>query len=167
MILLFFGKILDTRDIKIKGVSEVTTNAKLEFKLAECNKNFGTALSIDLSGIQQQDSLKLNIVYETSPSASALQWLGANCTCGKECPYLFSQCQAIHARSIMPCQDTPFVKFTYDALVRCQKPLIALMSAVQTGSEPKPNDQIEYKFTQKIKIPSYLLAIVVGKLVGK
>jgi len=33
------------------------------------------------------------IEYETSPSASALQWLTAQQTCGKKYPYLFSQGQ--------------------------------------------------------------------------
>ena len=38
---------------------------------------------------------RFNIIieYETSPSASALQWLTAQQTCGKKHPYLFSQGQ--------------------------------------------------------------------------
>ena len=86
---------------------------------------------------------------------------------GKKYPYLFSQCQAIHARSIIPVQDTPLIKFTYNANVTVKKPLVALMSAVSIGSEEKANNLITYKFEQKIKIPSYLLAIVVGDLVSK
>jgi leukotriene-A4 hydrolase len=43
-------------------------------------------------------NLDIFIEYETSPNASALQWLDANATLGKRHPYLFSQCQAIHAR---------------------------------------------------------------------
>ena len=112
-------------------------------------------------------TLKLNISYETSPDASALQWLDANLTLGKKHPYLFSQCQAIHARSIVPCQDTPAVKFTYDASVTVCKPLTILMSACPIETvEFDPNTN-KYKFEQKIKIPSYLLAICAGNLVSK
>ena len=37
--------------------------------------------------------LNISIEYETSPEASAFQWLTADQTAGKRQPYLFSQCQ--------------------------------------------------------------------------
>ena len=109
----------------------------------------------------------MNISYETSPNASALQWLDPNATLGKKYPYLFSQCQAIHARSIVPCQDTPSVKFTYEASVRVCKPLQILMSACLLETVEIDSNTTMYKFEQKIKIPSYLLAIVGAHLVSK
>lgn len=36
---------------------------------------------------------KIEIKYETSPDATALQWLTAEQTAGGVHPYLFSQCQ--------------------------------------------------------------------------
>ena len=42
--------------------------------------------------------------YSTSPECSALQWLSKEQTAGGTQPYVFSQCQAIHARSMLPCQ---------------------------------------------------------------
>lgn len=47
---------------------------------------------------------KVEVEYETSPSCSALQWLSPEQTAGKRHPYVFSQCQAIHSRSLVPCQ---------------------------------------------------------------
>lgn len=35
----------------------------------------------------------VEVAYETSPSATALQWLMPEQTAGKRAPYLFSQCQ--------------------------------------------------------------------------
>ena len=78
----------------------------------------------------------LRVTYETTPESSAIQWLPPSQTLGKVHPYLFTQCQAIHARSVMPCQDTPSVKSTYSARIVVQEPLTALMSAESIRSEP-------------------------------
>jgi aminopeptidase N len=61
--------------------------------------------------------VKIKIMYSTTPQCSALQWLEPNQTASKTHPYLFSQCQAIHCRSMVPCQDTPSVKAPYSAEV--------------------------------------------------
>lgn len=127
-------------------------------------------MSISLASLSNVSNLKeliLRIDYRTSPKASALQWLEPNTTLGKKHPYLFSQCQAIHARSIVPCQDTPSVKFTYEARVQVQKPLVVLMSAVNSETKDLNENLVEYRFVQKIKIPSYLIAIAIGDLVSK
>lgn len=121
----------------------------------------GSKLTITLP-TKTDGTLKLKIYYKTSPNASALQWLSKEQTSGKVHPFLFSQCQAIHARSILPCQDSPSVKFTYNATIHHQKELTALMSAVRVSSE---NGVTSY--TQAVKIPSYLLAIAVGDLYSK
>ena len=64
------------------------------------------------------------IYYSTSETkCTALQWLTKEQTADRQYPYMFSQCQAIHARSLYPCQDTPGVKSTYTAKITCPKPL--------------------------------------------
>ncbi|KTG45409.1 hypothetical protein cypCar_00018049 [Cyprinus carpio] len=108
----------------------------------------------------------VEIEYETSPSATALQWLTPTQTVGKKHPYLFSQCQATHCRSMIPCQDSPSVKHTYYAQVSVPKELVALMSALHDGQVPDPSDssRVIYRFRQPVPMPSYLIAIVVGAL---
>ena len=68
--------------------------------------------------------------YSTTDACTALQWLEPRMTADKTHPYMFSQCQALHARTMFPCQDTPSVKQTYTALVTVPEALTALMSAV-------------------------------------
>lgn len=83
---------------------------------------------------------------------------------GKHHPYLFTQCQAIHARSLLPCQDTPFIKAPYTATVRVLKPLTAVMSALSSESTVEDEGSRTFSFTQPVPIPSYLIALGVGNL---
>ncbi|MGH0148532.1 UNVERIFIED_CONTAM: hypothetical protein FKN15_024224 [Acipenser sinensis] len=94
----------------------------------------------------------IEVSYETSPQAFALQWLTPEQTAGKKHPYLFSQCQATHCRTMIPCQDTPSVKHTYYAQVSVPKELVAVMSAVRDGQEADPKDSSRtiYRFRQAV-----------------
>lgn len=104
----------------------------------------------------------MSIVYQTSPSASGLQWLSPENTLGKKHPYVFSQCQAIHARSLIPCQDTPAVKFTCRTEITHPKELTALFGGVRLGTD---NGKTTYE--QTVTIPAYLIAVAVGDLVSR
>ena len=79
-----------------------------------------------------------------------------------------SQCEAIHARSLFPCQDTPDVKSTYDFLIR--SPLPVLASGMPKGTSdfiPGKDGRtgtLLYRFHQPIPIPSYLVALASGDL---
>jgi len=103
------------------------------------------------------------LTFRTSPEARALQWLNASQTAGGSHPFLFSQCQAIHARSIFPCQDSPSVRFTYSAEVEVARGLVAAMAAEQVGVE-EGIEQTLFRFRMPQPIPSYLFALAVGNL---
>jgi aminopeptidase N len=103
------------------------------------------------------------LAFQTSTEARALQWLNASQTAGGTYPFLFSQCQAIHARSIFPCQDTPSVRFTYSAEVEVPQGLVAAMAAEQAGVQAG-SGQTLFTFKMPQPIPSYLFALAVGNL---
>ena len=60
----------------------------------------------------------VRLEYSTGARCSAAQWLENEQTADKKRPYLFTQCQAIHARSLIPCQDAPGAKLTWDVRSR-------------------------------------------------
>lgn len=151
--------ILDTRDLTIESVR--TSNADqpqdVSFSLSD-NVDFrGAPLTIELPA----NSSAIAISYQTSPAASGLQWLEPRQTAGKRHPFLFTQAQAIHARSIVPLQDTPGVRITYSATVRTPSALRAVMSA---NNDPVAEKNGVYSFSMPQPIPSYLLALAVGDL---
>ena len=82
---------LDTRDLDILAVIDGVGRV-LPYELGAPDKVLGTRLRIALA--HPTDLVRIN--YQTRPEASALQWLEPAQTSGAH-PYLFSQCQAIHA----------------------------------------------------------------------
>lgn len=160
--------VLDSKELSISSIADKDGGEALHYSLGENFESFGSRLEIKLP---PDTGKKCTVVisYETSPGASALQWLSKNQTAGKRHPYLFSQCQAIHCRSIVPCQDTPSVKCPYSARVSCVKPITVLMSGVSQGISEHPVDsnQMVHSFEQKVPIPSYLIAIVAGDIVSR
>ncbi|PAA93340.1 hypothetical protein BOX15_Mlig009299g2 [Macrostomum lignano] len=167
---------LDTRDLSIESAKLLSNtteeNAKsqeLKFVLHQPDSFKGSRLEIALPGQASVGSVvRVQVNYSTSPQCSALQWLAPEQTSGKHLPYLFSQCQAIHARSLLPCQDSPGVKATYSAVVRADSRLEVLMSAARMGSEPDNESAYRlHRFRQSVPIPSYLIALVSGHLVSR
>ncbi len=121
---------------------------------------FGSRLAIEAP----QRNARIRVTYHTAPTASGLQWLEPSMTEGKQLPFMFSQSQAIHARSWVPLQDTPGVRFTYSAHVASRPDVMVLMSADNDPNAAKDGD---YTFKMPQPIPSYLLAIAAGDLVFK
>ncbi len=162
--------VLDTRGLTIRGIRATSgpgvAPRNVPYRLGDVDPILGTPLTIDLPA----DATVVIISYETSPEASALQWVEPSGTAGKEYPFLYSQCQAIHARSLLPCQDTPSVRFTYEATLVAPKDLKVVMAAdgpheAQDPGGPEPRWHLAaHHFIMAQSIPSYLLALAVGDL---
>lgn len=128
--------------------------------------------------------------YWTTTQCTAVGWLEPVQTKSGKYPYLYSQSQAIHARSLLPCQDTPAIKATYAAKVRSVLPVLLSGLRQSPKSEEKwvPGKEVEYVYDQvsawllaprpggirshadadahqPVAIPSYLIAIASGELV--
>ena len=154
--------VLDTRDLTIERIEGQAEGGwqPLEYALGDADPVFGSRLAIQAPGQPEQ----VRVTYRTSPGASGLQWLEPSMTEGGELPFMFSQSQAIHARSWVPLQDTPGVRYTYSARITTRPDVMVLMSADNDVAAQRGG---EFTFSMPQKIPSYLMAIAAGDLVFK
>ena len=152
--------VVDTRDLAIEGVETWSPTRGFEattYVLGSGDPILGTPLEIVLTPA----ATRVRVAYHTSPEASALQWLEPAQTAGKRQPFLFTQSQAIHARSWIPLQDSPGVRVTYGARIRTPPGLRAVMSAANDADAVPDGD---YRLDMRQPIPSYLIALAVGEL---
>jgi leukotriene A-4 hydrolase/aminopeptidase len=152
---------LDTKGLTVRAA---TVNGKLiPFDLDDDGPILGRRLTLTLP----PNTTMVTVSYETSPAAAGLQWLSPAQTAGKRKPFLFSQCQAIHARSVVPCQDSAAARITYEATLDVPEGLTAVMSAGPEGDERSADGRRAFSFRMPQPIPSYLLALAVGELEGR
>jgi len=151
---------LDTRDLSVTAVDltdDGQTWSPTRFVLGDADPILGAPLEISLS----TGATSVRVTYSTNPNASGVQWLEPSQTAGKQHPFMFTQSQAIHARSWIPLQDSPGVRVTYRATVRTPTALRAVMSAANQADAPLSG---EFTFEMRQPIPSYLIALAVGDL---
>jgi len=96
-----------------------------------------------------------------------MSWMTKAQTAGKTMPYMYSQCEDINCRSIVPVQDTPSNKVTYSARVETEKGYVVKMSANQTDIEMVDENTTAAYFLCEIPIANYLMAIAAGDIVYK
>lgn len=173
---------LDTRSLTIHQVLDPQTLTPLPFTLSPTDDPIkGRHLIVTLS-----DHSSVLIVFSTSPSSSALQWLSPPQTFNKLHPFVYTQCQAIHARSVFPCQDTPAARVRYKALINIPRQLSAVMAARHEDRRPPvagetkafgsscfdfdyeslwcADGRVVEEFEMNQPVPPYLFAFAVGEL---
>jgi aminopeptidase N len=151
---------LDTRDLAISKIEAQDAKgawAAVKYTLDKADPEKGQALHVALPG----QPAKVRIHYKTAPTAAALQWLTPKQTMSGKYPFMFSQSQPINARSFMPVQDTPAVRFTYTARIQAPEGMRVVMSA---DNDPKATGKGGWTFKMPQPVPSYLVAIGIGEL---
>lgn len=148
---------LDTWALHIIDV--VADGKTVRWTLGDSLALVGRPLSIAI----KPSTKRVTVHYETivDASGSGVQWLTPAQTAGKKYPYMYTQSQSIHARSWVPCQDTPSIRLTYAAHVHVRPGLMAVMSAKNARERSKDGS---YQFEMKQPMPSYLLALAVGDI---
>lgn len=152
--------VLDTRDLDIHDVNAVDPEGEylpVSWRLGEDHDHLGRPLVILLP----QGIARVRIDYSSRPEAFGLQWLSPEQTSSGK-PFMFSQSQPHYARTWVPLQDTPAVRYTFDATIRGPRDLLVVMGA--DGNRAERTATGEYHFHMPEAIPSYLMAIAIGDL---
>lgn len=149
---------LDTRGLTVLSAHD-DSGLPVDFTLHPEEPILGARLTLHLPRTTQS----VTLVYRTAPDASALQWLDPAQTAGGAQPFLFSQCQAIHARSVVPLQDTPQRRITFHATLTVPSALRGLMAAGHTG-RTESGDTATEAWHMPQPIAPYLFAFAVGAL---
>ncbi len=157
---------LDTKGLEITAVRADSGQA-VPFELGAEQPILGRRLRLALP----PGTARVVIDAATGPDAIGLQWLEPAQTAGRKHPFMFTQFQPIHARSVFPCQDSPMVRATYHAAVTMPSDLVAVMSAGPQGKKgegpgPKAGEHTMV-FHMPQPIPSYLIALAVGDLASR
>lgn len=166
---------LDTRSLTLHSVLDPVSLANIPFSISPPDPIKGCNLVVSL--FEQSSFI---IVYSTTPSSSALQWLSPSQTFGKKLPFVYTQCQSIHARSVFPCQDTPAARVAYTCRINIPREMSAVMAARHVErrdpiSKEVPalacgnslwcsEDRVVEEFKMEEPVPPYLFAFAVGDL---
>lgn len=146
--------VLDADGLTIEAV-EGPDGLGRGWALGEHRDGFGAPLIVRLKPGDEW----VRIGYRTTPDSDAMQWLAPEQTAGGQ-PFLFTQGQAILTRTWIPLQDSPGIRVTYDAAIRCPEGLTPVMSAEVL----ERREDGAYRFQMTRSIPPYLIALACGGL---
>lgn len=170
---------LDSRGLHITSIFDDDSKATLPYHWGPPT-DIGDSLIISLpqnaddeahatAPLNERPRIRVSISYSTdglgaAPAGGACDWLPPEQAA--ELPFVFTQAQAIHARSIIPCQDTPAVKAPYTAVVTIspQLPELQVVMSAQRITSRDGDPPHSFRFACRVPVPSYLFAFAVGRL---
>ena len=138
--------ILDSKSLIINSIIDCDTGEKLNYDYDNyfSLNTLGTPLKI-YKEYEKNTQFQILITYETTTEGKAIGWLKEEQTLGKKHPYMFTQCQSIFCREMLPIQDTPKIKFTTNLGITVIKPLLALESGIYQNKIDNGDAKIEFE----------------------
>ena len=161
---------LDFKEMNIINVEDPTTkedikyrtyNLPLQGKIYPDNK---ILIIYPKKKLNAGEIFKANIFYITK-NPDSISWMNKEQTEDGNSPMMYSSCETIHCRSLIPSMDTPSVKAPFNVSLTTDLQLMALASGIRIGDPSSAHPPFIYQ--QKIPVPIYLFAIAVGNFTYK
>ena len=158
--------VLDTKSLEINSIKD-GEGKQLNYQLDTYSKleSHGVPLKI-YKQFEKGTTFDITITYSTKPESMAIDWLDKEQTAGKNQPFMYTQCQSVLCRELLPIQDTPAVKMPVKISITVPDNLVGLAAGIFDQKTNKGND-ITYTYVLKQPIPSYLIAIAAGDIASK
>ena len=160
---------LDSNYLNLSSITKIVPegeNIPLKFDFGETDKILGVPLNIHVD-YKEGEEIQINIKYSTTTEGGSAQFLNKDQTVGKKYPYFFTQSALTYGRELLPCQDTPAVKFPFYLGIKVMNPLIGKFSGLFDRKEENDDDTTTFYYVQKIPIPTYLIAFAAGNFAEK
>ncbi|WP_189262005.1 M1 family metallopeptidase [Streptomyces fuscichromogenes] len=156
--------VLDTRRLDILGLA-LPDGEPLSYTLGDTDPVLGEPLTFVLPAGED----RVRVAYETTEGSTALQWLEPEQTSAGTHDFLFSQCQTIHARSMIPLHDSMSAKVSFRARITVPDGYTALMSAKSTSGDGTVGGDgtRTFEFDAPQPRPPYLIVLVVGNVAAR
>ena len=145
--------VVDTQSLRIDAVSIDGRSTTWHYAPSSTS---ATPLVIDI-----KPSTKLVRIDYRTAGGDGMHWVAPKQTLGRIAPFVWTSNEPSLARTWIPLQDTPSVRQTYDATLHVPPGLLALMSA---GNPQTVVPSGVYHFEMRHAIPSYLIALAVGRM---
>ena len=157
--------ILDTKSLEIKNIKVGEENLNYQLDTYSKLESHGVPLKI-YKEFTKGDKFNITITYSTKPESMAIDWLDKEQTSGKNHPFMYTQCQAVLCRELLPIQDTPAVKMPVTISITVPNDLLGLAAGILVQTTNDGNDKT-YTYETPLPIPSYLIAIAAGDISSK
>ncbi|AGO11554.1 AaceriADL233Wp [[Ashbya] aceris (nom. inval.)] len=145
---------LDTSYVHMECI--MVDGKRVPWELRERQEPLGSQLVITPEG-GLPARFRLTCRSVTTARSTAVQWLDGAQTAGQ--PYVYTQLETVHARSLVPCFDTPACKSPFT--VRVRSPLRVVVAGQE---QPGSGKDGVYLFEQPVPIPIYLLGLAAGDI---
>lgn len=152
--------ILDSRGLRIESVEiclESGSCRPTNFELGPEDPNLGQSLKI---AIEPNRTKSAKIRYQAKRESPGFGFIPAEQTESKKFPTAYFLASSHNLRTLIPIQDTPSQRFTFEADIRLPQPgPLVLMTAPNLVRSSGTN---LYRFKMDTPIPSYLFGFVMG-----
>lgn len=145
--------VFDLEIISVRLCGDMTSH--VDYCLTQHHPLYGQGLIISLPRAEQ---CRIIVKYKVSATTPGILWYSRD----NGVFLIHSTFYYSMARSVIPCQDTPQVKFSWSGEIMVSKPYLVLMAGILVDNQQMKGHQ-SFRYEQNIPVCTYHMAFVIGQ----